>query len=277
MKRRTLIAAILLSALGVAAYAQNQIQAAVATKDPTAASLVSNALKVMTPGAQVTDITISAQVVRNENSDSETGPVTLEALSAGDASLTYALSGGQRSEIVNPSSNPPGAWSGTDGVWHGMALHNTWTPAAWFAPALVLEEFLNDPSLTIVNLGQTSLNGEAVQHLRSWRTLTSTSGAPADLAIIQSLSTVDIYIDLTSNLPVALNFNLHPDSNAGVNIPVQILYSNWQSSSGMMLPFHVQRFFNGNLLDDISVSTATVNSGLSPSAFNVPATSGGVQ
>jgi hypothetical protein len=280
MNQRTVLSVVItFAALCVATQAQLEAQetSTQATKDSAAVSLASNALTAMTGGVAISDVTLSAQVIRTVGSDSESGAATLEALSAGDASLTYSLGGGQRAEIINPSSSPRGAWSGPDGVWHQMALHNSWTPATWFAPTLVLEAALVDPQLSIENLGSAIIEGEAVEHLRVWRVLPSISGSSATLALIQGLSTVDIYLDATSNLPVALDFNLHPDSNAGVNIPVEVRYSNWQRSSGALMPFHIQRFFNGSLLDDISVSSATVNSGLSSSSFNVPATSGGAQ
>ena len=246
-------------------------------KDSTAVQLAISALNAMTPSLALNDITLSGQVTRTVGSDSESGTATLDALSSGEASLTYSVVGEQHAEITNPSSDPRGAWSGADGAWHRMVLHNTWTPAAWFAPALVLIAALSDSQLALENLGATSLDGEVVEHLRSWRVLPSISGSPADLALIQSLSIVDIYLDATTNLPVALDFNLHPDSNAGADIPVEIRYSNWQKSSGALMPFHIQKFFNGSLLDDISVSSATVNSGLSSSSFTIPASAGGAQ
>jgi len=250
---------------------------AAGTKDSTALNLAMIALKAMMPSVALSDITLSAQVIRTVGSGSESGAATLDALDNGDASLTYSLGGEQHAEIANPSSDPRGAWSGADGAWHRIALHNTWTPAAWFAPALVLKTALDDPQLALLNVGPTRLNGQAVEHLRSWRVLTSLSGSPETLATIQRLSTLDIYLDATSNLPVEFDFNLHPNSNAGVNIPVAVCFSNWQQSSGAFVPFHIQKFLNGSLLDDISVSSVDFNRGLSSSSFAIPAVSGGAQ
>lgn len=276
MNRLAVFLTALLIASGslIQTHAQNATVSA--TKDTAAVSLAATALNRMTP-AIVNDITISGQVTRDASADSESGSLTLKALNSGGASLSYSLPSGQRNEIVNPTSDPQAAWSGADGVWHMTAVHNTWTPAAWFAPTLVLQSVLTDPQLALQNLGSVSLNGDTVAHLRSWRILPSISGAPATLALIQSLSAVDIYLDATSNLPVALGFNLHADMNAGTNIPVVIIYSNWQRSSGALVPMHIQRFLNGSLLDDISVSSTAINSGLTSSSFNVPATSGDAQ
>lgn len=275
---RTTNRAILTIALSVCipgfAFAQ---PSATSTKDPAAVKLAMNSLKAMMPSVALSDITLSAQVIRTAGSASESGAATLDALDNGDASLTYSLGGEQHAEIVNPSSDPRGVWADADGAWHPMAIHNTWAPTAWFAPALVLKAALDDPQLALENLGPTKLNDAAVVHLRSSRTLPSTSGGPATLAMIRRLSAADIYLDATSNLPVELDFNLPPNSNAGVDIPVAVRFSDWRQSAGAMLPFHIQKFLNGSLLDDISVSSVDVNRGLSSSSFTVPPTSGGAQ
>lgn len=271
-----LFTAVSLFVSGFITEALAQTATVAVPKDSTAFSLLANALKAMTP-VTVNDITLTGQVVSDANADGDTGTLTFMALNGGDARLSYSLATGPRSEIANPASDPQAVWSGADGVWHKTAVHNTWTPAAWFAPALVLESALTDPQLALQNLGSTSLNGKTVAHLRYWRVLSSTSGAPAVLGLIQNLSSVDIYLDQTSNLPIALGFNLHPDSNAGTNIPVVVIYSNWLRSSGVLAPMHIQRFLNGNLLDEISVTSTTVNSGLTSSSFSVSALSGDAQ
>lgn len=273
ISRAAFALALLMCASGFA-FAQ---LAATPVKDTTAVQLARTALNAMSPSIAVNDISLSAQVARSGGSNSDLGAATLEALVSGEASVTYSLSVERHAEIINPSADPRGAWSSADGVWHRMALHNTWTPAAWFAPALILEEALGDQQLALESLGSTNLNGEPVQHLRSWRVLPPISGSAGDLALIQTLSMIDIYLDTASGLPVEFDFNIHPDSNAGTNIPIAIRFSNWQKTSGALIPYHIQRFFNGGLLDDISVSSANVNSGLSSSSFDVPATTGGAQ
>lgn len=274
IRAAVLLSVIPLAVSGLIVQAQTQTASDVPTKDATAVNLAINALKGMTGGVALNDVTLTGQVVRAVAADSDSGPAILQASNAGAASFTFSLGSGQRAEVINPASTPQAAWLGEDGTWHRTAIHNTWTPAAWFAPALVLEAVLGDQQLAVETLDATSLGGEVVQHLRCWRVLPSYSGSPGDLALIQRFSTVDIYLDATSNLPVELYFDLHPDSNASMNIPVEIRYSDWRISSGVLVPYRIQRFFNGGLLDDISVSSATLNSGLSSLSFNVPATSG---
>jgi len=262
--------------IGISGFAYSQTTST-ATKDSHAVTVVTNALNAMTTGILVNDLTLSTQVSRATSPTIVSGAATLEAASNGDASLTYSFADGQRGEIINTSAAPRGAWMSADGTWHPIVLHNTWTPAAWFAPTLVMEQALNDPEWAIGDLGAVAVGGLQLEHLRFWRVLPSASGTAATLGTIQNLSAVDAYFDMTTSLPVSLDFNLHPDSDPGTNIPVHVEYSNWQRSSGVLMPFHIQKFFNGGLMDDFTVSSAVVNSGLSVSVFNIPILSGGGQ
>jgi hypothetical protein len=86
---------------------------------------------------------------------------------------------------------------------------------------------------------------------------------------MQHLTQMDLYLDPTSLLPVALSFMTHPDNSELLDIPVQVQFSNYQSIGGVQIPFHVQKFLNGSLSLDVQVQSAVLNSGLSSSAFAV--------
>ena len=233
------------------------------------------------------DITLQANAHYIAGSDEELGTATLmaKACSAGlalqplggtqggpcgtSSLVTLNLTNGTRQEIRN---GPAGVWSGPDGTPHAMAQHNTLVPATWFYPALVLAEALNDPSVQLAYVGQEAKGGVAVAHLQFWRVVPSVaSGTSSDLAmkLFAHLTSVDVYLAAASSLPVALDFNLHPDNNAGLDIPVEIQYSNYQKMSGMLLPAHVQKLMNNSLLLDLSITGAAINSGIPSSDFNI--------
>jgi hypothetical protein len=48
---------------------------------------------------------------------------------------------------------------------------------------------------------------------------------------------MDFYLDAATFLPAAANLNIHPDSDATTNIPVQVLYSNYQNVNGILVQF----------------------------------------
>jgi hypothetical protein len=105
-------------------------------------------------------------------------------------------------------------------------------------------------------VGLETLNGASVQHLHSvW------SG--------QQLTTMDFYLDATTFLPVAINLNAHPDTDSNTNIPIQVLFSSYQNLNGVLVPYHIQEFFNGTLFLDFTASSAAINSGLADSLFAI--------
>lgn len=262
------IAILVLLFASIPAFSQN-----VVTKDPTAANLLGNAVKVLTQGVPITGVTVEGTVTRTSGSDVETGSVTLEALGGLDSSVDLALTNGQRSQIMNQSRVLPGGqWTGNDGTAHPMTLHNCWTPADWFFPALALAEALNSASITLSYIGQETRNGEAVQHVRFWRVLPAPSGSKASaLTKLEGLSTADVYLDATKYLPVELDFNTHSDDNAAVDIPVEIEYSNYQQLSGILAPTHIQKRINNSPLLDIYVTSVSVNPNLPSADFAVTA------
>ena len=84
-----------------------------------------------------------------------------------------------------------------------------------------------------------------------------------------SLSATDLYLDSASLLPLAIRFNVHPDDDFGLDIPVEVDFSNYQAINGVQVPLHIQKFLQGTLVMDINLTSATFNSGLSDSQFQV--------
>lgn len=261
---------------GYAGQAQTAAPAPVPVRDAQAVMLLSQALARLknTPVA-ITDVSLTASVTYTAGSDQETGTAALQALGAGESRVTLNLENGQRQEVRNGFM---GVWSGVDGAAHAMAGHNCWTDAAWFYPLLTLENAAADPTLSVTLAGPTTLNGEAVEELVLSRVVPGQSAAV--VAEIQKLSTVQMYLDASTLLPVELNFNLHPDKDVNTDVPMEIEYSDYRTVSGALVPFHIQKFIQHSLLLDLEVSGAIVNSGVSAAEFvlpAVPAATGGQQ
>ena len=149
-----------------------------------------------------------------------------------------------------------------------MAIHNCWVDAAWFFPALTLQGLQTDATLGAVYLGATQWNGvAAVQleffHIIPWQTADMT-------AEIQNLSVVDLYLDPKSLLPLAEDYNTHPDNDFIRTIPVGIRFGNYQPVAGVAVPFHMQRYFQGTLVLDLTLTNAAINSGVTAALFAAP-------
>jgi hypothetical protein len=234
-------------------------QSTAPASDPQALQLAAQAIAAMTRGAAVNDVTLSANVTWIAGSDTEAGTGTLTAKGTSESRVDLSLRGGSRTEIRNAASGvPQGVWLGPDGASHASAQHNGWTDASWFFPALTS---LADSKALLTYVGKETQGGVSVYHLHEY--------GPSSIAAAQHLSQMDFWLDATSFLPVAVAFNVHPDDNMNVDIPVEVFYSDYQTSDKTSVPMHIRRYVQGSLDLDATVTSVVINSGLQDTEFAI--------
>lgn len=237
------------------------------TQNPAAVMLAARSAALLSGGIQIADVTLTGTATRVAGSDTGSGTVTLMALGTSNSRMDLSLSDGTFSEMrTSVSGAPQGRWLAPNGSYNSMAMHNCFTDAAWFFPALTLLSRASNPNLAITYVGQETKNGIAVQHLQFARS--SGAQVPGFGDPLLTLSAINVYIDSSSLLPVAFAFDTHPDNNALLNIPVEVDFSNYRSVNGAQVPFRIQKFLNGSLFLDLTIQGAALNSGLTVSAFS---------
>jgi len=237
----------------------------VPVRDPNAVARASKALQALAGGTVLTDITLQASATYIAGSDQETGPATLIALGNQQSRVTLNLTNGQRQAI---RSGIAGVWAGADGTPHAMGSHNSFIDADWFYPAFTLGALANDPTFAVGLVGEEVHGGEPVYHLVLARVVSRKS--PSIVALIQRISTMDLYLDVATLQPAALNFNLHPDQNTGTDIPVEVRFGAYQSFKGVQVPTRIQGYLQNSLVLDLTVANAAINSGVPASYFTLP-------
>src|SRR5207248_767571 len=131
----------------------------------------------------------------------------------GESRLELSFASGPRSESNSLiSDSPAGTWSGPDGVSHPIAYHNLMVDPSWF-PAFPIARALS-PGYATAFVGQETHDSQSVQHLQIWRV--STMRTPRGTPTFQHLSQIDLHLDTTTLLPVAIAFNTHPDDDMGL-------------------------------------------------------------
>jgi hypothetical protein len=245
----------------------NARQTTTSTTSPS--TLLAQSAAALAGSVTISDVTLSGNAQSMVGSDDESGTVALKAMAPGESRMDLSLSASSRSEIrsFDANGNVVGAWSGSDAVQHAISFHNLLTDSSWFFPALTVNRLVANTAAVGIYVGQETLNGQSVLHVSFSQppAITTTSGS----AIMQHLTQMDLYLNPTTYLPVALSFAVHPDNNELLDIPVQILFSNYQTVSGVQIPFHIQKFQNGCLSLDLQVQSATLNLGLTASEFAV--------
>jgi hypothetical protein len=242
------------------------------TSDPQALALAAQSIAAMTGGNAVTDVTLSGNVSSLTESGSQSGTVTLMAKGVAESRVDLKVADLSLSEIRNGSQGLPLCASSVNGAPQRLsALHNCWTSGSWFFPLLVGLGVTSDSSFVLSYVGLETSSQSSVQHLRLSRFVNGKDAAASTLN--QKISSIDIFLDSTSLLPLLFTFNVHPDADATYDIPVAVGFSKYQPFSGIQIPTHIQKYITGTLALDISVTAASVNSGLPDSTFSITAQS----
>jgi hypothetical protein len=222
----------------------------------------------------VADLTVTGTATRIAGSEKEEGSATLKAMATGEASMELTFSSGRTTEVYSFSPRGPrGAWSGVDEKPHPVSFHNLLVDTGWFSPLLLLERInAKTHGVTATYAGDVTRSGRSV----SWLHVTAPVPGPNSskhpawmLSLLQNASQFDLYLDSATLLPFEMTFNGHPDNDARRNLPVRIRYSDYRSIEGVQVPFHIKKYVNNSLILDLQVETATFNTGLSTSSFNV--------
>jgi len=231
--------------------------------DPQAITLASQSIALITGGTPITDVTLTGTATWI----SGIGTGTLMARGISESRVNLTSSSGNRTEIRNNSGGSfQGQWVDPDGSTGLYVMHNCMVDPVWFFPAL---SSLSDADRNTVfsYVGAESHSGVAVQHIRTYHY--SYSKSAATMALTQQLSTVDFYLDTATSLPVAIQFNVHPDDDASTAIPIEVDFYGYQMINGIQIPMHVQQSVRNNLALDFVVTSEAVNSGLPEGYFTI--------
>jgi hypothetical protein len=232
--------------------------------DPQAVTMAAQSIASLTGATAISDATLSGAATWTVGSDLQTGTATLLAKGFAESRVDLNLSGGARSEVRNVNGNPnEGNWIGSDGAVHPIALHNCFTDASWFLPALgTLAAAAGNPNVVLNYIGLENFNQTSLQHIHAYT-------FDLHLPDAQQLSAIDLYLDPQTFLPFVMTFSEHPDEDGSTNIAVQIMFSDYRTVNGAIVPFHIQRYVNNSLMLDIQLASATLNSGISDNQFAV--------
>jgi hypothetical protein len=232
-----------------------------------ATTLLSQSLAALTGQSVPSDVTLSGTARRIAGSDDDTGTAVFKAIASGAGRMDLSLSSGQRSEVCNVSTTTPGgAWSGPDSISHPIAYHNLLTEPAWFFPAFAIARRLSGSGFVATYVGHETHNGQAVERISVSQT--SSAQLALDTPLLQHLTQLDFFLDSSTLLPAAITFNIHPDKNALLDIPVEVQFGDYRAVNGIQVPYHVQKFLSNSLILNFQVQTVTLNTGLSASAFS---------
>ena len=121
-----------------------------------------------------------------------------------------------------------------------------------FSLETVLRSWANDPRVVVLYMG----NAIAGQHSALQVTLIN----PQNEA-------VNLFFDVDTHLPVKKSFEWRDPVDRQKNLEEEI-YENYREVSGVMTPYNVTRYFNGDMSNERFLFTATINQGLDETMFD---------
>jgi hypothetical protein len=116
----------------------------------------------------------------------------------------------------------------------------------------VLRTWVNDPGVVLLFEG----NAIAAQHPALRVTLVNSQN-----------ESVTLYFDTDTHLPVKKTFEWRDPVDRQKNLEEEI-YENYRQVLGIMAPYNVTRYFNGDMTSQRFLNSVTINQGLDPAMFD---------
>jgi hypothetical protein len=116
----------------------------------------------------------------------------------------------------------------------------------------VLRLWVNDPGVVMLFEG----NAIAAQHPAYQVTLVNAQN-----------ESVTLYFDTDSHLPIKKSFEWRDPVDKQKNLEEEV-YDNYRPVSGIMAPYNVTRYFNGDMSNQRYLISVTINQGLDPAMFD---------
>ena len=120
-----------------------------------------------------------------------------------------------------------------------------------FALDWVVREWLKEPGIALFYEGPTVAEQKSVEQVT---------------VMNANNEGVTLYIDSNTHLPVKKTFSWRDPTDKGRNIEDEV-YDNYRPIQGVMTPFTITRFYNGDMSNQRFLTAVSYNQGLNPSLF----------
>lgn len=226
---------------------------------PTPKNLLTGMLAGL-DSANIQDVTLTGNSEFIAGKTDETGTFTAQAAVNGFHRLKLNLPAASRMDTRTvQNGKTQGTWHDAQGVEHAVAEHNLLVDHSWFFPSIALARLLQSSHSAFSFVGTETKDGISVEHYTMTDRVRPDGSLPnPKLAHLQQ---IDLYLDSQTQRPAILAFNLHPDSNALVDVPVEVHYSAYSQIEGVWVPTRVQRYINSALNLELTVQSAQFNTG----------------
>jgi hypothetical protein len=209
-------------------------------------------------GKSIRSVNLSANAEWFAGSQHESGTATLQASVDGSSSVQLNLGSASRTETqTKAGASRTCYWTDGAETSHNVVGPDCLIAIPWFAPSLFTQSPSQFPSaLMATDDGAMSRDSQTFHQISYRLNLDKPNSSNVDR--LTSMSTVKVFYDPQTFLPASLEYFIHPDTNDLQSVDVRVIFSNYQSSSGVMLPFHIEKYVNRTLQLKLDVTSVSI-------------------
>jgi hypothetical protein len=231
-----------------------------AQRDQQAIALLQSSLRAM-GGTVPSDSVASGNVVIVAGSLTTSGTVRILTRGTNQTSIQFQTPNVNWSVIYsNGQANRVDATGPTM-----LPLELAASSQSLYFPFPFLSSLLNNPDFSLQYVGQESLDSSQVNHISVQNTFASSPS----LQSLSDFTIADIWLDASTALPVKIAMIRRFGGGSSPKIPFSVVYSNYQTVSGIKYPFAIQEYITETLWATTNVQSVAFNTGLSDSTFQV--------
>jgi hypothetical protein len=211
----------------------------------------------VTGGKAIRSIVLSGIAEWIAGSFHENGTAQLQANADGSTNVQFNLGKASRTETQTLTDTSRCCqWTDSTGKTHEIVGANCLTSVPWFAPGLVIQPSAQLPAIIVSTDDGDVAKGDSSAHQISY-SLNLAAKNEAFAKRIRKTSTTNIFFDPQTFLPTSLEYAIHPDDDDLQSLDVKVVFSDYRSIAGVMLPFHIERFVNNTLQLKLDISNAS--------------------
>ena len=233
-------------------------------RDQQAVSILAQSLNAsggLTAIASLLDFKATGSVIYFWAGEEVTGTTIIKGRGTNQFRIDSALSSGNYTLIVNKGS---GELKDVRGRTTPIAFANAVNKGNLIFPLAEITARFNDVTVGITYIGLTTVDNHQLHQIRTRRILTSDTGQGQ---LINKLTTRDFFIDPQTFQIVATLDMGHPDDKAQVDFPHEMLFSDYRTINGILVPFSITERIAGQKTWTIQLNEISFNTGLGDTDF----------
>jgi hypothetical protein len=228
-------------------------------RDPQAVALLQTSISVM--GVPPSDSTANGNVTIVAGSLTQQGAVTILTRGSTETSIQFQMRDNPWTIVfANGQVNKIEASQTTV-----YSLELAASSQCLYFPLPLLYGFLNNTDYSIQYVGQEAIGSSTANHIIVQNTFNSSP----TYQFLSPFTEADIWTDASSGLPIKIAMIRRDGGGSAPKIPISVVYSNYQTISGVRYPFTIQEYITDTLWATTTIQSVVFNTGLSDTTFSV--------